>query len=97
MGKDGSYLLLVGTDNDYSVTQSPDGDQFDVYFRVTDTDPFATSIQCPLGETTGCTGAAEAVPADGSYKLLPAVLHAYKVPAGDLETYVAPRPPIPKP
>jgi hypothetical protein len=95
--KDGSYLVLAGTDNDYSVTQNGGGEQFDVYFRVTDSDPNATSIQCPLGETTGCTGAAASVPADGSYKLLPGVLHAYKVPAGDLKTYVAPVPPIAKP
>jgi hypothetical protein len=94
--EDGSYLMLAGTDNDYSVTQNTDGDQFDVYFRVTDDDPNAASIQCPLGETSGCTGAAESVPADGSYKLLPGVLHAYKVPAAELATYVAPVPPIHK-
>jgi hypothetical protein len=91
--KDGSYLLLAGTDNDYSVTQNADGEQFDVYFRFTDGDPFATSIQCPLGETTGCTGPLDSVPADGSYTLLPGVLHAYKVPAADLATYVSPDPP----
>ena len=38
------------------MTQNAGGDQFDVYFRFTDTDPFATSIQCPLGEMTGCYG-----------------------------------------
>ena len=91
--KDGSYLLLAGTDNDYSVTQNADGEQFDVYFRFTDSDPFTTSIQCPLGETTGCTGPLDSVPADGSYTLLPGVLHAYKVPAADLATYVSPDPP----
>ena len=94
--EDGSYLMLAGTDNDYSVTQNDGGQQFDVYFRVTDADPFATSIQCPLGQTTGCTGAAESVPADGSYTLLPGVLHAYKVPAADLATYVEPAPPFKK-
>jgi hypothetical protein len=52
--KGGHYLLLAGTDNDYSVTQNADGEQFDVYFRFTDDDPFATSIFCPLGQTTGC-------------------------------------------
>ena len=49
-----SYLLLAGTDNDYSVTQNAGGEQFDVYFRFTDADPYASSIQCPLGTTTGC-------------------------------------------
>jgi hypothetical protein len=90
--EDGSYLMLAGTDNDYSVTQNAGGEQFDVYFRFTDADPFATSIQCPLGETTGCIGAADSVPSDGSYRLLPGVLHAYKVPAADLATYIAPVP-----
>lgn len=89
---DGSYLLLAGTDNDYSVTQNAGGDQFDVYFRFTDADPYATSIQCPLGAVTGCTGAASAVPDDGSYQLLPGVLHAYKVSAADLAGYTAPIP-----
>jgi hypothetical protein len=89
---DGSYLLLAGTDNDYSVTQNAGGEQFDVYFRFSDADPFATSIQCPLGAVTGCTGAASEVPVDGSYKLLPGVLHAYKVSAQDLAGYTAPIP-----
>jgi hypothetical protein len=98
---DGSYLLLAGTDNDYSVTQNAGGTQFDVYFRFSDADPYFASIQCPLGETTGCfwtTGGAPAeLPGDGSYKLLPGVLHAYKVPASDLNGYVPPVPPIEKP
>ncbi len=90
--EDGSYLLLAGTDNDYSVTQNAGGEQFDVYFRFSDADPFATSIQCRLGETRRCIGPLTKVPADGSYKLLPGVLHAYKVPASDLATYVSPDP-----
>ena len=40
---DGSYLMLAGTDNDYSVTQNAGGEQFDVYFRFTDSDPFTTA------------------------------------------------------
>ncbi len=48
---DGSYLMLAGTDNDYSVTQNGTGTQFDVYFRFSDADPYASSIQCPLGTT----------------------------------------------
>ncbi|MEI7970520.1 MAG: esterase-like activity of phytase family protein [Betaproteobacteria bacterium] len=89
---DGSYLLLAGTDNDYSVTQNTGGTQFDVYFRFSDADPYATSIQCPLGTTTGCTGAASSVPNDGSYQLLPGVLHAYRATAADLGGYTAPVP-----
>ncbi|HRI38805.1 MAG TPA: esterase-like activity of phytase family protein, partial [Nitrospira sp.] len=52
--KDGNYVMVSGTDNDYSVTQNVSGQQFDVYFRFTDADPFAESIQCPLGSLTGC-------------------------------------------
>jgi hypothetical protein len=98
-----NYLLLAGTDNDYSVTQNTGGTQFDVYFRFTDADPFASSIQCPLGTTTGCFFTADLaadddvddlidLPADGSYALLPGVLHAYKVPTADLDDYVRPFP-----
>src|SRR5262245_19749784 len=94
--KGGNYLLLAGTDNDYSVTQNTGGEQFDVYFRFTDADPYASSIQCPLGTTTGCFettgGAPTELPADGSYTLLPGVLHAYKVPRADLGDYVRPIP-----
>jgi hypothetical protein len=94
--KGGNYLLLAGTDNDYSVTQNAGGEQFDVYFRFTDDDPYASSIQCPLGTTTGCFkttgGDPTELPSDGSYTLLPGVLHAYKVPRADLGDYVRPIP-----
>jgi glutamate synthase (NADPH/NADH) small chain len=33
---DGKYLVLAGTDNDYSVTQNSSDTQFDVYFRMSD-------------------------------------------------------------
>jgi hypothetical protein len=89
---DGSYLLLAGTDNDYSVTQSGSGTQFDVYFRFSDADPYVSSIQCPIGQVTGCfftTGGAPAT-LTADYKLLPGVLHAYKVSATDLGFYDPP-------
>jgi hypothetical protein len=85
----GQYLVLAGTDNDYSVTQNGTGTQFDVYFQVTDDDPFAGSIQCPLGDTTNCvftTGGA-ATPLLDDYVLLPGVLHAY---TANIEDYTAP-------
>lgn len=99
--KDGSYVMVTGTDNDYSVTQNANGQQYDVYFRVTDADPFVSSIQCPLGLTTGCFTTADIMadgtinvmfdlPRDGSYRLLPGVLHAYKVPVADLGSFVRP-------
>jgi hypothetical protein len=89
-----TYLLLAGTDNDYSVTQNAGGVQFDVYFRFTDADPFTSSIQCPLGTTTGCFTTTGGTPAalDDSYQLMPGVLHAYRVPAADLGDYVRPIP-----
>jgi hypothetical protein len=91
---DRSFVMLAGTDNDYSVTQNASGAQFDVYFRMTDADPFVGSIQCPLGQVTGCfftTGGASAT-LTPAYKLLPGVLHAYRVPPAELEHYVEPEP-----
>jgi len=91
---DGSYLLLAGTDNDYSVTQNASGQQYDVYFRFTDADPYASSIQCPLGTTTGCFWTSNSTTAalTNEYALLPGVLHAYKVSAAELGNYVNPVP-----
>lgn len=88
---DGRYLLLAGTDNDYSVTQNGSNTQFDVYFRFTDADPYAASIQCPAGTVSGCfftTGGASAT-LTGDYSLLPGVLHAY---TGNIANYTAPVP-----
>lgn len=93
---DGSFLLVAGTDNDYSVTQNPSNVQFDVYLRFSDADPYSTSIQCPIGLTTGCTGPSTTVPTDGSYQLLPGVLQAYRIPEADLPAYQTPVPgPLP--
>lgn len=89
---DGSYLMLTGTDNDYSVTQNASKVQYDVYFRLTDASPFQSSIQCPLDSTSNCfmtsNNSAAMLPADGSYRLLPGVLVAYKVPASDISNFV---------
>jgi hypothetical protein len=75
------YLMLAGTDNDYSVTQSGSGEQFDVWLRFSDADPYATSIQCPIGSDTGCffTDGSGSTGLSGDYSLLPGVLHAYAV------------------
>jgi hypothetical protein len=75
------YLMLAGTDNDYSVTQSGSGEQFDVWFRFSDTNPYATSIQCPIGRSTGCffTDGGAAASLNDQYQLLPGVLHAYAI------------------
>ena len=75
----GNYVVLAGSDNDYSVTQNATGTQFDVHFRFTDADPFATSIQCPIGSTSGCFFTANNAPATltSAYGLVPGVLAAY--------------------
>ena len=96
---DGSYLMLAGSDNDYSVTQNGSGTQFDVYIK-----PGAgtvSRIQCDIGSfnncltiaTNGALGAAVAPGFDSSgYTLIPAVLNAYKASASDLAGYTAPVP-----
>jgi hypothetical protein len=90
----GGYLILAGTDNDYSVTQNAGGTQFDVYFRFTDANPYLSSIQCPLDSLVNCFfttgGAPAALTAD--YRLLPGILHAYAASADDLAGYVRPIP-----
>ena len=85
----GNYVVLVGTDNDYSVTQNATGTQFDVYFRFTDADPFATSIQCPIGSTNACFFTANNAPAtlSSAYSLLPGVLAAF---TAKITVYVSP-------
>ena len=97
---DGSYLVLAGTDNDYSVTQNADGVQFDRYFAP---GAFGTvnRIQCDIGTFTHCSfvnangslGAVVPVGFDTSgYRLIPGVLHAYKASANDLRGLVRPGP-----
>ncbi len=88
----GNFVIVAGTDNDYSVTQNSSGVQFDVYFRFSDPDPFAGSIQCPIDRTADCFFTAGGGPATltSDYALLPGVLHAYFVPAADLLGYVRP-------
>ena len=86
---DGRYLMLAGTDNDYSVTQGGGGEQFDVWFNFGLANPYADSIQCPIGSTTNCffTNGGAGATLSGSYVLLPGVLHAYAV---GIDGFVAP-------
>lgn len=85
----GNYVVLAGTDNDYSVTQNATATQFDVHFRFTDADPFATSIQCPIGSTSGCFFTANNTPTTliSGYSLLPGVLTAF---TAKITAYVSP-------
>ena len=75
----GQYLILAGTDNDYSVTQSGSGTQFDVWFDFSLPDPYANSLQCPIGTTANCflTLNGNTSPWTNNLALLPGVLHAY--------------------
>ena len=85
----GNYLVLTGTDNDYSVTQNATGVQFDMYFRFTNADPFATSIQCPIGSTNACFFKANNAPTSliSAYSSLPGVLAAF---TAKITAYVSP-------
>ena len=93
---DGSFLLLAGTDNDYSVTQNGSNTQFDVYYNPTS----GARLQCDLGGTSNCfnilaNGTVETVNLGNlptGYALIPGVLHAYKASTGDLGGYTAPVP-----
>jgi hypothetical protein len=87
----GQYLILAGTDNDYSVTQNGSNVQFDVWFDFSKADPYASSIQCPIGQTTGCTLTSNGATTTWSsaYSLLPGVLHAY---TATVSGYTAPIP-----
>jgi hypothetical protein len=98
---DGSYLVLAGTDNDYSVTQLPppagsSAVQFDRYYKPTA--PGAAvpveRIQCDIGTLDNCfvvnpdATIGAPVPAGfdfTSYELVPGVLQAYKASAADLK------------
>ncbi|MCA1924944.1 MAG: esterase-like activity of phytase family protein [Thiobacillus sp.] len=92
---DGAYLLLAGTDNDYSVTQNGTGTQFDIYFNPAT----GQRMQCDLGTTINCfavasNGSVTTTPVSDptGYSLIPGVLYAYKVSAADLAGYTAPVP-----
>jgi hypothetical protein len=80
----GARVIIAGNDNDYSVTQSGSGTQFDVYVNFT-----GGTEQRDLDQPTTLNGM-EVGPVPDGYSLLPGVLHAYRVLASDLPTYVPP-------
>jgi hypothetical protein len=87
----GDRLILAGNDNDYSVTQTGAGEQFDVYV-----DFDGNFALCVLDEPTQCAvnpaaiAIGNPVPLPDGYELLPGVLHAYRASATDLADYVEP-------
>ena len=87
----GGHVIVAGNDNDYSVTQTGSGTQFDVYV-----DYKGNFARCPLDATSNCevtigvvTTVAPTLPT--GFSLLPGMLHAYRASANDLEDYVPPR------
>lgn len=90
---DGTYLILAGTDNDYSITQNGTTTQFEVYFNGAT----GTRIACDIGSFNNCVtvptgGGTGTTPFTGStagFEAIPGILHAYKTSAGDLTSYVA--------
>lgn len=92
----GGHLILAGNDNDYSVTQSGSGEQFDVYV-----DFVGNFAKCVLDDPALCevnpaaddTAIDQPVPLPNGYALIPGVLHAYRASSTDLRGYVKPRGP----
>jgi hypothetical protein len=82
--KNGAYSLIAGNDNDYSVTQTGSGTQYDVYV-----DFAGGTMQRDLDKPTTLDGVEVGAPPSG-YSLIPGVLHAYRVPQKDLGNYVEP-------
>lgn len=90
---DGSFLLLAGTDNDYSITQDGSNTQLEVLFNNTT----GERIVCDIGTLTNCktvptAGGAGTTAYNGSldgFAQLPGVLHAYK---SDIVGFAAPVP-----
>ncbi len=87
--KDGDLMLLAGNDNDYSVTQTGAGEQFDVYVNF-----HGGFAWCVLDDPTHCdlnptdVDTTKASPLPSGYQLLPGVLHAFRTSA--LTGYVEP-------
>jgi hypothetical protein len=91
----GDYAIVAGTDNDYSVTQTGAGEQFDVFVD------FAGGFaRCVLDDATRCEVNPAAsdvvidapVPLPAGFSRLPGILHAYRAPAADMAGYDPPGP-----
>ena len=82
--KGGARVIVTGNDNDYSVTQTGAGAQFDVFV-----DFAGNSVQRDLDQPTRLNGV-DVGPVPTGFTLLPGTLHSYRVPAADLAGYDAP-------
>jgi hypothetical protein len=77
-------VILTGNDNDYSVTQTGAGTQFDIFV-----DFAGNSVQRDLDQPTRLNGV-EVGRVPRGFVLLPGTLHSYRVPVTDLADYEAP-------
>jgi len=90
----GRRLILLGNDNDYSVTQTGEGEQFDVYVDFAGN--FARCVlddqtRCEINPPTDDLVIDNPVPLPPKFSLLPGVLHAYRASRADLAGYEEPR------
>jgi hypothetical protein len=89
--KGGDFMLLAGNDNDYSVTQTGAGEQFDVYVDFNGS--FAKCVldsqtQCKVNPAADDPITQNLVALPSGYQLLPGVLHSFRSSA--LAGYVEP-------
>jgi hypothetical protein len=89
----GRRLILTGNDNDYSVTQTGAGEQFDVYVDFDGN--FARCVlddpaQCEVNPASDDLVIDNPVEVPDGYSLLPGVLHAYRASRSDLAGYREP-------
>ena len=89
--KGGDFMLLAGNDNDYSVTQTGAGEQFDVYVDFNGN--FAKCVldsqtQCKVNPAADDPITQNLVALPSGYQLLPGALHAFRTSA--LAGYVEP-------
>jgi hypothetical protein len=98
---DGQYVILAGTDNDFSVTQNAGSTtQFDVFYNPAT----GARIQCDIGTFADCfsinadgtLGAAFSGSTSG-FDLIPGLLYAFKSTGSDLASFVAPAASVPLP
>ena len=82
--RSGARVIITGNDNDYSVTQTGAGTQFDIFV-----DFAGNSVQRDLDQPTRLNGV-EVGPVPSGFTLLPGTLHSYRAPAADLQGYVPP-------
>ena len=87
----GAHVLVMGNDNDYSVTQDVGASvvQSDIYVDFN-----GNFAKCALDGTSACqiNGAGPTdLPLPANHRLIPGVLHAYRASSADLAGYVEPK------